>query len=259
MKVSIVTPTYGRPHFHEALYRRFRAQTHADKELLVLDDSPAPSPFFTTLYDAAVRYEHSAERIVLGEKRNRLAACAQGEVIVHFDDDDHYTPGYVAWMLAQLGDADFVKLGGFFAYSTSHDVVCYWDLLRVDSVHYKLESGKPAEVCNMAGASEADRQTWMAKNVYGFGCTYVYRKRVAEAVAFEPIAHGEDSRFMIAADERGFQLRVVSDVEGMALYVRHPTDSSIIFPQYLLPPFLVERLFGPDAVAFVKRAMNPGR
>ena len=47
MKVSVLAPTYQREQYLPALYTLFQAQTYPDLELLVLDDSPQPSPFFT--------------------------------------------------------------------------------------------------------------------------------------------------------------------------------------------------------------------
>src|SRR4051812_23464981 len=127
MKVSVVTPTFARERCLPGLYACFAEQTHADRELLVLDDSPAPSRFFTGLGDARVRYIHAAERQTIGEKRNRLVAMATGDVIASFDDDDYYAPGYLAAMLEALGDADLVKLAGWFALSVPDDALFFWD------------------------------------------------------------------------------------------------------------------------------------
>src|SRR3954471_5913053 len=108
MKVSVVTPTFGREKYLPGLLACFAAQTHTDRELLILDDSPAPSTFFGGLADSRVRYVHSKERLTIGEKRNRLVEMATGEVIASFDDDDYYAPGYLTAMLDGLGDADLV-------------------------------------------------------------------------------------------------------------------------------------------------------
>ena len=44
MKVSVVIVTYNRERFMPAIYDCYARQTHPDTELLVLDDSDAPSP-----------------------------------------------------------------------------------------------------------------------------------------------------------------------------------------------------------------------
>src|SRR3978361_2118037 len=99
MRVSVVTPTFGRERYLAGLYQGFAAQTHQDRELLVFDDSPVPSAFFARLAGPRVRYLHAPERLTIGEKRNRLIELATGEVIAFFDDDDHYAPGYLRAML----------------------------------------------------------------------------------------------------------------------------------------------------------------
>ena len=59
MRISIITPTYGRERYLPGLYRNFAEQTHADRELLIHDDSPEASPFFSTLRDPRVSYLHA--------------------------------------------------------------------------------------------------------------------------------------------------------------------------------------------------------
>lgn len=91
--VSVVTPTYRRHNFLEQLLRCVRLQDYprALIEVVILDDSPRP-PVIRPEWkaDLAVRVVHSATRVPLGEKRNRLHRYADGEIIVCFDDDDWY-------------------------------------------------------------------------------------------------------------------------------------------------------------------------
>ncbi|MEW5310490.1 MAG: hypothetical protein WDW38_002285 [Sanguina aurantia] len=94
------------------------AQQRIDWEWLVLDDSPIPSAFMQELAqrDPRVRYWHGTVRQRIGSKRNQLIALAAADVIAHFDDDDHYGPGYLNRMvgLLQEQDADLVKLSAFY-------------------------------------------------------------------------------------------------------------------------------------------------
>src|SRR5262245_42532069 len=110
VKISVVSPTYNRQERHENLYKAFSQQTYPDRELLVLDDSEAPSPFFSALKDPLVQYYHLACRMGLGTKRNSLVKAAKGELIAHFDDDDYYAPTYLQVMQKELGQASLVKL-----------------------------------------------------------------------------------------------------------------------------------------------------
>lgn len=65
-----------------------------------MDDSPSPSPFFSSLSDPTVRYKHVEEPTALGAKRNALASVAAGTVLAHFDDDDYYSPAYLETMVS---------------------------------------------------------------------------------------------------------------------------------------------------------------
>jgi glycosyltransferase involved in cell wall biosynthesis len=74
------------------------------------------------LDDPRVFYDHRPERRSVGMKRNVLISRARGEIIAQFDDDDFYGKGYLSGMISAMrnGDADFVKLFGFFMYSQLH-------------------------------------------------------------------------------------------------------------------------------------------
>src|SRR5271154_3261292 len=111
--VSCICPTFGRPERHQQAYHCFSGLSYPRKELLVLDDSRHPSPFFLALRDPRVRYWHSSSRKSIGRKRNELVSFAQGDVIQHQDDDDYYAPEYTRAMVDNLHDADLVKLSVF--------------------------------------------------------------------------------------------------------------------------------------------------
>lgn len=249
MKVSALVPTRNRAHLHPLLHRIFSAQTHEDRELVILDDSDEPSAYFASCDDPKVKYHHLQERMTVGAKRNWLAEHAEGEVLAHFDDDDYYAPTYLTRMLGHLEGYDMVKLVGFFAYSQTHDAFCYWDLASVHAYHFKLESDAPVAMMNFAETSKDDRERWMAKNLFGYGFSFVYKKSVFDKVKFDDVAHGEDAKFTLDVDEAGFQVHLVHDAECIATVVRHSGDHSIIFPQYMLPPFLLRGYLGDDAFA----------
>jgi hypothetical protein len=99
----------------------------ADFEWLVLDDSPSPSDYMRKVADKRVRYEHRAECMTIGAKRNHLIEQARAPIIAHFDDDDHYSKGYLRRMMSALGEqkADFAKLFGFFLFSKVHNLFAY--------------------------------------------------------------------------------------------------------------------------------------
>ncbi len=239
MKISIITPTFGRERCLPSLYRSFAEQTHSDRELLIHDDSPSPSPFFTALHDARVTYIHARARVSIGEKRNHLIERASGELIASFDDDDFYAPGYLATMAAALGSADLVKLSGWFALSVPDDAFFFWDTAQHLPLHYKVGEGAIAFVTS--GQFKPD---FAAKNVDGYGFSYLFRRRAfGGAVRFPDKSFGEDLPFVQALRAAGGSVRHVQDDAGLVVHLLHNRNSSVIFPQYRLPRALAARLF----------------
>lgn len=100
--VSIVVPTYNRPHFFELIMRNWeRIDYPREKlELIICDDTPnAKKPYIT---DKNIRYYILPKKLSIGEKRNLLCCAAKNEYIVHMDDDDWYPPESVACRIRVL-------------------------------------------------------------------------------------------------------------------------------------------------------------
>jgi len=240
MRISIITPTYGRERYLPGLYRNFAEQTHTDRELLIHDDSPEPSPFFSAVRDSRVGYLHAAgQRVTVGTKRNQLIERATGELIAFFDDDDFYAPGYLAAMVSALGDGDLVKLSGWFALSVPDDAFFFWDTAQQHPLHYKVGEGAITFV-----TSSQFKPDFAAKNVDGYGFSYLFRRRVfGGAARFPDKSFGEDLPFVQALRAAGSAVRHVQDDAGLVVHLLHNRNSSVIFPQYNLPRALAPRLF----------------
>jgi glycosyltransferase involved in cell wall biosynthesis len=238
MKVSVITPTFGRERFLPSLYRCFEAQTHTDRELLVWDDSPTGSEFFGALGDPRVSYRHDPGRLTIGEKRNRLIEGARGDIIAFFDDDDYYAPDYLAAMLDALGDAALVKLSGWFALSIPDDAFFFWDTAQNHPLHYKVGEGAVALV-----SSAQFKSDFVAKNVDGYGFSYLFRRRAFGLARFAAKSFGEDLPFVAALRGAGASIAHLQDPRGLVVHLLHDRNSSVVFPQYRLPRALVPRLF----------------
>ena len=183
--ISVICPTRNRGHYHERLYRQFSHQDHPNKELLVLDDSTAASPFFTHVMktDPRVRYEHSRP-MSIGGARNVLLMKACGSVIAHFDDDDEYTPRYLSSMLERLRalDANLVKL------ST-----------------WRQRDHNSGRIQHYDARTRGDADLW------GWGFSYMYRRSVASRVSFPAISHAEDYLFVQKIRALGLKAALIHD------------------------------------------------
>ncbi len=220
-------------------------QSVQDFEWLILDDSPEPSGFFSALDDPRIRYEHrGGPRLTIGAKRNLLAERAASDIIVQFDDDDFYAADYLERMGARIADgADIVRFSGFFVYSAPFRALGYWDLSAPQKgVHYCIA---PAGVTLVDfGPAEPEG----LKNV-NFGFCFAFRKAVWKKSPFADRNHGEDGLFADAARAAGFRLDAFADAGGLSLHIIRRDNNSQCFPQFILPDFLLPRIFGPDVLA----------
>jgi glycosyltransferase involved in cell wall biosynthesis len=250
VEVSVITPTFGRQRFHPALHAMFAAQQHDAIELLVDDDSPSPSPYFAQLSDPRVRYTHSPVRASIGAKRNRLIERARGAVIVAFDDDDYYAPHYVPTMLAALGNADLVKLAGWYVYSVPERTLYYWDTSAHDAVHFKVGNGPAAEVSSSRFALDA-----LQRNLDGYGFSYVFRRAAFERARFPDLNFGEDFAFVAALRSTGARVERIQDEAAVVAHLMHGRTTSMVFPQRRLDAPSTAGLF-PGLDAHLKRVVQ---
>jgi glycosyltransferase involved in cell wall biosynthesis len=239
--VSVITPTWNRERFLPQLLACFGAQTYPELELLILDDSARPAALFQPggVSDPRIRYTHLPARMTIGEKRNRLVEQARGSIVVQFDDDDYYAPRYVERMVQNLGNNDLVKLGGWFGYSVPKGEFFYWDTSRMAEVHLVLGPGEPLAALPVHG----DVTPFIEKNLWGYGFSYVFRKHAFRMARFESLDLGEDYAFTSAVRAAGCSVSYCNDTEGLVLHILHGDNISRVFPQYILPPFLLQRIF----------------
>jgi glycosyltransferase involved in cell wall biosynthesis len=99
--VSCIMPTRDRRRFIERAIAYFTRQDYPSKELIIIDDG------YDSIADlvagcADVRYYNRHSRSVLGAKRNTACEFADGEFIVHMDDDDWYAPDHLSLLVGSL-------------------------------------------------------------------------------------------------------------------------------------------------------------
>jgi glycosyltransferase involved in cell wall biosynthesis len=114
MKVSVLIPAYHAGAFIRTALDSVRAQSHADWEVIVVEDgSHDETEDLVTRFAAggvqAVRYENLGSNRGVGAVRNRLLALAQGEAVAFLDADDRWEPAHLANAVDRLArGADLV-------------------------------------------------------------------------------------------------------------------------------------------------------
>jgi glycosyltransferase involved in cell wall biosynthesis len=240
--VSIITPTFNRHDLLKAQHVHLRAQSEQNFEWLILDDGPVPSAYFVQLSDSRIRYHHlPGPKMLVSAKRNWLCERAAAPVIAQFDDDDYYAPGYLAAMLARLaaGGADITKLSAWFVYSAQLKRLGYWDSASTLGLHFTFG---PEPVLNaFFNQTPPDN---MKNNYAGYGFSYVFKKTMWQTAPFPHVEYASDYGFVAAALAKGCRLDHFADTEGLCLHILRTDNMSKSFPQYLLPDFMLEKLFG---------------
>ena len=247
--VSIITPTFNRHDLLKAQHVHVRAQSEQNFEWLILDDGPAPSAYFAQVADPRIRYHHlPGPKMKVSAKRNWLCERASAPVIAQFDDDDYYAPNYLAVMMKRLKEsgADITKLSAWFVYSAQLKRLGYWDTANTLGLHFTFG---PEPVLN-AFFNQTPPDT-MKNNYAGYGFSYVFKKTMWEKAPFPHVEYASDYGFVATALAKGCKLDHFADTEGLCLHILRRDNMSKSFPQYLLPDFMLEKLFAADLSALL--------
>lgn len=194
MLVSAIMPTRGRPAFAQQALACWRAQTYQPRELVIVDDYDSPS-FDRGVSEPDVIYECVRRRMTTGEKRNAACSLANGEIIVHWDDDDYSAPGRIA-----------------------------------DQVQRLIQSGKP--VTGYRSMKLTDGVKWWQYTAgtpdYALGTSLMYERDWWLQNVFAALQEGEDNSFVGVARARG---AIVSVDAGEMMWARiHPGNTSVKEP-----------------------------
>jgi glycosyltransferase involved in cell wall biosynthesis len=252
--VSIITPTRGRERFLPLLYRCVTQQDWCNLEWLVYDDSPVPSTFLMSLDEPRLHYYHHPAFEEVGAKRNWLVGHAAGEYIVHFDDDDYYSPCYISEALNRLrsNNACLSKLVGLFLYDSRFRRFFYWDQDRPSAAAFACKPATPLVLLTDAASLRVHEDA----HRFGYGFSYAYEKRVWNHFRFPCTTHAEDLAFFKQA-MAVYPCTLDHDRKGLCVHIIHNHNISGSFPQSVLPSALVFSLFphlqahlaGVDAVS----------
>jgi ADP-heptose:LPS heptosyltransferase/glycosyltransferase involved in cell wall biosynthesis len=169
IRATCIMPTANRRHFVPAAIQAFLAQDYADRELLIVDDgSDAVADLVPS--DPRIRYLREEPGSSLGAKRNLACKRAQGDIILHWDDDDWYA----SWRVRHQVEA--LLLGEY-------------DVCGIDRAFFVDPAAERAWVY----VHPRNSSRWV------FGATLCYRRSFWEGHPFPDVQRGEDTRFVHAA------------------------------------------------------------
>ncbi len=101
-KVSCLLPTRDRRFWIPMALVHFQRQTWEHRELLVVDDGEDEVSDLIPTDDPRIRYIRLDHPLSLGAKRNLCCEEADGEFLIHWDDDDWMSDGRVAYQVEQM-------------------------------------------------------------------------------------------------------------------------------------------------------------
>jgi glycosyltransferase involved in cell wall biosynthesis len=106
MRISCIIPTRNRPDYIATSAASVLGQSHADLELIIVNDGTTAVPVFA---DPRARVLDSGEAGAV-PARNLAVASATGDAIAWLDDDDQWTDGHFIESCVSLfeGGSDFV-------------------------------------------------------------------------------------------------------------------------------------------------------
>ena len=217
--VSCIMPTRNRRTFVVQAVSQFLAQDYPDRELIVVDDGEdAVADVLPS--DDRIRAIRLDRRSTIGAKRNIACEAAEGDVIVHWDDDDWMADWRLTYQVHALDrhSADVCGLSRLYFYDSRE---------RRAWLYAYPPGGTP----------------WVA------GATLCYRKVVWRNTPFADMDEGEDTCWLRAL--RGVRLLALDD---SAFYVHLLHAGNTSGRPTWRPPFVS---CSPDAVEHVMR--NGGR
>jgi glycosyltransferase involved in cell wall biosynthesis len=207
--VSCIMPTRNRRRFVTLAVQRFIEQDYPFKELVIVDDGT--DPVGDLVSDASnILHIQLAGRHSIGAKRNLACAKARGEIIVHWDDDDWYSPQRLRIQVEPIwaGRADITG------------IQC--NMIAV------FPSGE------LWGIDKVLHERMFEEDVHGG--TLAYRKSIwAEGCAFEDVNLAEDACFLRLAVAKGHRLERIRN-PGCFVYVRHSGNAWKFEPGKFLEP-----------------------
>jgi glycosyltransferase involved in cell wall biosynthesis len=165
--VSCIMPTANRHNFIPLAIDCFLHQDYQHSELIIFDDGKVPIEHLVP-DNSRIHYFYSSQQHLIGTKRNICCERANGDIIVHMDDDDWYAANWISIQVQNLieSGADITGLGEINFHIASENK--QW--------HYQQSVGSET--------------SWV------YGATFAYWKSFWMKHQFDDMNTGEDNEFI---------------------------------------------------------------
>ena len=200
--ISVVIPTYGRPHFLKRAIESVRAQTYKNVEIIVVDDN---DPQTETRQQTAVvmkEYESFDNIIYLQHEFNKNGSAARntglriakGDYITFLDDDDEMRPQRLATLYNKMESLDETW------------ICCY-------SGFSKLKANGSVDICGENRSGELYREALMRSLYFCPGSNLFARTEYVRKInGFdEDFSRNQDLEFLARLLEFGKLANVAED------------------------------------------------
>jgi glycosyltransferase involved in cell wall biosynthesis len=226
-RATCIMPTYDRRRFVPRAIEYFLRQDYDRSELLIVDDGKDRVGDLVPEHPR-VRYLGLPSRLLIGAKRNLACEQADGDVILHWDDDDWHAPHRVRYEVESLvaSGADVCGINR----------VLFYDCRDRSAWTYTYPS---------------TQRFWL------YGNSLCYRRAFWERNRFADVHVGEDTRFVWDSDG-GHMI----DLPDNTFHVSVMHDGNVSAPRPSGPhwcrcdSYVVRRLFGSDS-GFYETATMP--
>lgn len=183
MQVSCLMPTANRAKWIPLAIDCFLNQTFTDAELVILDNGTDNTADIVPAHPGIRYVRQPGPRLTTGEMRNLTCSLAQGDIFIHWDDDDWSAPERIQIQMEQMEETGKPVVG--------FHSISYWN--TVTQLAYQYRGIRP----------------------YACGTSQCYRKEYWQQNRFPKQIIGEDSFFSSRAQAQ----RSLDSFDGMQLIV----------------------------------------
>lgn len=196
--VSCIMPTRNRRPFIDLALRCFDAQDYEPRELIIIDDGDDPIGDLVKGHPC-VHYRHINRRLSIGTKRNLACQESHGAIVMHWDDDDWYSPNRISAQVDPILSGDAQITGIPTHWILTLDTREFWSLSP--TLHKRMFEG------NITGG------------------TLTYKRSIWEdGNRFPNVNLAEDAAFLRQTQKHGLRLvRIVND--NLFIYMRHRSNT----------------------------------